>query len=540
MDGMENVASKYVLVSQVGIGSFATVFQAYHVDDKRPVALKMIQKCKLVDADYLERVVAEHSIHRVLQHPNIVQFIGAWEDSNVVCFVLEFCEKGDLGRFLSEHGHLEKQLVLSFIAQLAAAVKHLHRLGIVHGDIKPSNLLQHVDGTLKLGDFGLARMLSGSPSVSLRSHKFCGTPNFAAPEVARGEAIGTATDMWSVGCVLFTLLTGAPPFEVPGQHNSVEATLGRVSRASYVMPASVPDVAADLIRQLLVLDPAKRLTIDQLLVHPFMMTAEPSVSGTPRPILSETPRLLSTTTSRFNGTSPSMTTLLKPLNTAQLPQTSHRTRSSIVQIDGTGAVTLETLGSEPRFLTISGDGLQITARTSTGTVQHFDFAALPDTLHKRYQYACRFVSLVQQRVPLIRCRTSRASCVLMRSGDFLAQFHDGARVHLSGADIVSATDISHMTETQRLRERCYAESAKQSVTSWWCAKVGWVIGNTTKRATILLNDGRRMDLSADRLVVTDNRGSKLTWSRADLSGLTVDLADSLHIVCAAERQRLTS
>ncbi len=207
----------YEILSEIGRGGMGLVLKARHVRLQRVVALKVLLAGEFAGSEYLVRFRAEAEATARLRHPGIVQIyeIGSWQNlsgTELPYLALEYIDGGSL----SDRTQNRPQIPVSaarWVEQLALAVQHAHDQGVVHRDLKPSNILFTRDGQLKLCDFGVAKLLAGS-DLQTRTGILVGTPEYMAPEQAAGESsdIGVAADIWALGAILYTLLTGRPPF----------------------------------------------------------------------------------------------------------------------------------------------------------------------------------------------------------------------------------------------------------------------------------------------------------------------------------------
>ena len=213
-----------------------------------------------------ERVRQEVGIHARLNHPSIVKLISYFEDNTYVYLVLELCHNGELARYLrnTKHAFSEPETRVIF-EQVVSGVKYLHSHAIMHRDLTLANLMITSDMKVKIGDFGLATKIQ---SPSERHVTMCGTPNFISPEVATRSSHGLEADVWGLGCLLYTLLVGRPPFDTAG----VRSTLTKVVMGDYTLPDNLvlsPEVR-DLIHQMLQKNPDKRIKLNSIVDHPWM------------------------------------------------------------------------------------------------------------------------------------------------------------------------------------------------------------------------------------------------------------------------------
>jgi polo-like kinase 4 len=213
-----------------------------------------------------DRVRQEVAIHSRLKHPSILELYTFFEDNNYVYLVLELAHKGALHRFISERQKtLNEYEAANILRQAVSGLQYLHSNHIMHRDISLSNLLLTSSMQVKIADFGLATQLS--QNFESKHTTLCGTPNYISPEVASRSAHGLPTDVWGLGCLLYTLLVGRPPFDT----NGVKSTLTQVVIGNYSIPDHVSAEARDLIQKLLCKDPVKRIKLNDVATHPFMM-----------------------------------------------------------------------------------------------------------------------------------------------------------------------------------------------------------------------------------------------------------------------------
>ena len=202
----------YEVQELLGHGGMGIVYKAWHLRLNRAVALKMLLAGAYARPEELERFHREAEAVAALVHPNIVQVHDVGDVDGRSFFTMEFVEGGSLAKQIQGVPQPAHQAA-ALVATLADAIHVAHQTGIVHRDLKPANILLTRDGTPKVTDFGLARKLEDEGGLTL-SGTPVGTPSYMAPEQARGDkrAIGTATDVYALGAILYELLTGRPPF----------------------------------------------------------------------------------------------------------------------------------------------------------------------------------------------------------------------------------------------------------------------------------------------------------------------------------------
>ncbi|WP_369271762.1 serine/threonine-protein kinase [Streptomyces sp. R11] len=205
------IAGRYRLSESIGRGGMGEVWRAYDETLGRPVAVKLLLP-QDSDPTATSRFRLEAQTAARIAHPNVVGVRDFGEHENRLFLVMELVEGDSLARVASQFGALPAERVARIAAQAAAGLAAAHRQGIVHRDIKPGNLLLDADGTLKIGDFGIARFLDDPGAALTATGQIVGTSLYLAPERALGKPAGPASDVYALGCVLYQLLTGRPPF----------------------------------------------------------------------------------------------------------------------------------------------------------------------------------------------------------------------------------------------------------------------------------------------------------------------------------------
>ncbi|KAL0576404.1 serine/threonine-protein kinase gin4 [Marasmius crinis-equi] len=233
----------------------------------------------------------EITMMKLMNHPNILRIYDVYEGAKELFLVLEYVEGGELFDFLVNRGRLPPADARTFFKQIILGLNYAHTFSIIHRDLKPENILiASLDPPLlKIADWGMAAF--APPTLQLETS--CGSPHYASPEIVNGERYqGNATDIWSCGVILFALLTGRLPFD----DKNVKALLGKVKLGKYELPLWVDSMARDLLQKMLVVDSAKRITIPEILAHPWLTTTLP-ISRTmsapsPDPMLPPSPSTL--------------------------------------------------------------------------------------------------------------------------------------------------------------------------------------------------------------------------------------------------------
>ena len=217
---------RYEILSVVGIGGMAVVYQAYDLEQKRDVAVKVLRDDVSMDAESRKQFRNEYQAVEKLNHPNIRAVYDVVVSGDTEYIVMEYVDGINLKQFMKKKGVLSWQEVLHFSSQIARALSHAHSRGIIHMDIKPQNIMLPKDGTAKITDFGIAQW-SEAPQSDDNVEEAVGSIHYISPEQARGEPVDDRSDIYSLGVVMYEMMTGKLPFdgksvaEVAVQHYSV-------------------------------------------------------------------------------------------------------------------------------------------------------------------------------------------------------------------------------------------------------------------------------------------------------------------------------
>ncbi|KAG2212580.1 hypothetical protein INT47_000556, partial [Mucor saturninus] len=249
----------YSLGETIGTGSYGKVKLGVHQLTCRLVAIKKIHK------KHAPLMAREIHHHRQLSHPNIVSLYEILSTETNIFIVSEHCPHGDLLDALARHTRFSESHTRAWFKQLLSAIHYCHSLGIIHRDLKLENILLDAHGNLKICDFGFARQTDKNQFLNT----FCGSLAYSAPEVIqRQKYSGPATDVWSLGVILYTLLAGQLPFD--DDCESVVQT--KVIHLDYTIPTYFSDTVTQLIQSILIYNPSDRASITHILAHPWLHT----------------------------------------------------------------------------------------------------------------------------------------------------------------------------------------------------------------------------------------------------------------------------
>ncbi|KAG6929146.1 microtubule affinity regulating kinase 1 [Chelydra serpentina] len=252
----------YRLLKTIGKGNFAKVKLARHVLTGREVAVKIIDKTQL-NPTSLQKLFREVRIMKILNHPSIVKLFEVIETEKTLYLVMEYASGGEVFDYLVAHGRMKEKEARAKFRQIVSAVQYCHQKCIVHRDLKAENLLLDADMNIKIADFGF----SNEFTIGNKLDTFCGSPPYAAPELFQGKKYdGPEVDVWSLGVILYTLVSGSLPFD--GQN--LKELRERVLRGKYRIPFYMSTDCENLLKKLLVLNPIKRGSLEQIMKDRWM------------------------------------------------------------------------------------------------------------------------------------------------------------------------------------------------------------------------------------------------------------------------------
>ena len=261
----------------IGKGGFGCVWKVRHKETKKVYAIKVINKESIIKQKLIEQTNREIQIMYKLYHPHIIKLSNHFEDDEDFCLIMQYASKGQLYSQIKRLKRLDQKQAAQYMREIISAVKYLHTRNppIIHRDIKPENVLLDNDGRCKLADFGW----SNFEESNKQRETYCGTPEYLAPEMINKSGHDERVDIWSLGVLLFEMLTGKTPFNFKGDRNQL---YNSIKNLRIVWTDDFPPLAKDLISKILRLNPDDRLTIDQIISHQWFKEI-PEI----RPILKE-------------------------------------------------------------------------------------------------------------------------------------------------------------------------------------------------------------------------------------------------------------
>lgn len=264
MKDYDELLKYYELYETIGTGGFAKVKLACHILTGEMVAIKIMDKNAL--GSDLPRVKTEIDALKNLRHQHICQLYHVLETANKIFMVLEYCPGGELFDYIISQDRLSEEEARVVFRQILSAVAYVHSQGYAHRDLKPENLLFDEYHKLKLIDFGLCAKPKGNKDYHLQT--CCGSLAYAAPELIQGKSyLGSEADVWSMGILLYVLMCGYLPFD----DDNVMALYKKIMRGKYDVPKWLSPSSILLLQQMLQVDPKKRISVKNLLNHPWIM-----------------------------------------------------------------------------------------------------------------------------------------------------------------------------------------------------------------------------------------------------------------------------
>ncbi|KAG5684317.1 hypothetical protein PVAND_013552 [Polypedilum vanderplanki] len=258
----EQQIGKYRLLKTIGKGNFARVMLARHILTSNEVAIKIIDKTQL-NPNSLEKLFREVAIMKLLQHPNIVKLYEVIETDKTLYLVMEYVNNGEVFEYLVKNGRMKENIARQKFRQIVSAVQYLHSKKIIHRDLKAENLLLDQNLDVKIVDFGFSNMYAEGNKMDT----YCGSPPYAAPELFQGKKYdGPEVDVWSLGVILYTLVSGSLPFD----GSTLRELRERVIRGKYRIPFYLSTDCEALLKKFLALNPLKRYPLEQIMKDKWM------------------------------------------------------------------------------------------------------------------------------------------------------------------------------------------------------------------------------------------------------------------------------
>lgn len=261
------VEQNYKFGKELGQGNFAIVKLATQISTKKKFAVKIIDKALCAGKE--DMIEMELAVLNKASHPHIVGMHEYFDTPDKLYLILDYVQGGELFDRIVDEGNFTEKDASRIARQMAEAIQYLHGMNIVHRDLKPENLLfadEKTTSDIMVTDFGLAKLVDDETALKTA----CGTPNYVAPEILLQKGYGKEVDVWSLGVIVFIILCGYPPFYDESDAQLFELIMKGKFDFDARYWSEVSPEAKSLIRNMLIVDPAKRLSIDQVLEHPWI------------------------------------------------------------------------------------------------------------------------------------------------------------------------------------------------------------------------------------------------------------------------------
>ncbi len=249
---------RYEIREIIGVGGMAYVYKAYDAIDDRVVAVKILKDEYLHNEEFSRRFKNESKAIAILSHPNIVRVIDVSFGDNLQYIVMEYIDGITLKEYIEQQKVLQWKEVVHFIVQILHALQHAHDKGIVHQDVKPQNIMLLSDGTIKVTDFGIARFSRAVGQQNEQGDKAIGSVHYISPEQARAEITDEKTDIYSVGVMMYEMLTGRLPFESDNAVSVAIMQMQSVAERPMTINPDIPEGLEEITLKAMQKDPLKR------------------------------------------------------------------------------------------------------------------------------------------------------------------------------------------------------------------------------------------------------------------------------------------
>lgn len=257
---------------RLGKGKFGKVYCVREKKSNFICALKVMSKQEILTYHIEKQIIREIEIQANILHENCLALYGWFQDDQNVYLIVEYAAYGELYKLLTKMKRIDNKLASYYIYQVTMALKHLHSKHLIHRDLKPENILIHLNQKVKLADFGWSSYIKNSnDNDNNRRTTMCGTLDYLPPEMVEAKQHDEKVDVWALGVLLYELLVGHPPFEEKHQSD----TYKRIAKVEFNVPTFVDPDARDLLENLLVYEPEKRISLNNVLVHGWILKNKP-------------------------------------------------------------------------------------------------------------------------------------------------------------------------------------------------------------------------------------------------------------------------
>ena len=264
-----NTIKNYQILEELGSGAFSVVCKAKHLTSGQIFACKVFPKTNLTDQGDLDRFQREINAMAFLRHESIVSLYDFFWDETNFYLLMDLCPGGELFDYIVKNDKLDEPTAAVIFEQIANSLNYCHSLGVAHRDLKPENVLITQFPAIKVSDFGLCGYISDQKLMKT----FCGSPCYCAPEcLCRVQYDGRLSDVWSLGVILFAMITGEHPWNI----TNTSIMLRQILKGSYTIPPFVSSQCKDIINKMMQVNPKDRITVEEILKHPWIKIANKS------------------------------------------------------------------------------------------------------------------------------------------------------------------------------------------------------------------------------------------------------------------------
>ncbi|KAH3666520.1 hypothetical protein OGAPHI_003516 [Ogataea philodendri] len=260
----------FKLGKELGEGSYSTVVLATDLTTGRFYAIKVLHKRHIIKEKKVKYVnIEKNALNRLGSGHGIIHLFYTFQDEQSLYFVLDYAPNGELLSLIKKHGTMDEESVKYYSTQLVDAIDYMHSNGVIHRDIKPENILLDTDMKIKVTDFGTAKMLEKNSNdeypSDTRASSFVGTAEYVSPELLNDKYCGKGADIWALGCIIYQMIAGKPPFKATNEY----LTFQKILKLQYAFSAGFPMVIRDLVKRILILKPKDRISLPEIKKHYF-------------------------------------------------------------------------------------------------------------------------------------------------------------------------------------------------------------------------------------------------------------------------------
>lgn len=268
----EDIIKNYQIIKQIGEGSFASVYSGIHRQTKTPVAIKIIPKF-LDDPIKMAQINSEVSIQKNIHHPFISRFYEKFENDQFIYIVMESLPEGNLLEYMNRYGPFKEEDAAIVFSEVMIAIHYMHETHkIAHRDIKAENILLDENHNIRIIDFGISKHYDAHREI-LKTN--CGSLLYAAPEIIKEREYTNSVDIWSAGVLLYLLVNGSYPFE----DNNFNHLAYKILSEEATFPDGMSIYLRDLISKMLIKDPSERITLKEIMIHPWVRKFITDIDG---------------------------------------------------------------------------------------------------------------------------------------------------------------------------------------------------------------------------------------------------------------------